>query len=198
MKNTKVDLLKTHKQEYITPKKPQMVRVKPALYLAIDGQGEPGGQAFQEAIGALMSVAFTIKMARKFAGKDYAVCKLEGLWSNVCAPRAQWRWRLMIRTPDFINDKDMKMAATKLAAKGPLVSKVQLVELAEGDCVQMLHVGPYEKVGESVALMEAFATENKMRVSGECHEIYLSDPRRVAPAKLKTILRRSVMEARAK
>jgi len=185
----KLDLYKACKAEYAAPSKPALVPVKPAQYLAIEGQGEPGGEEFVAGIGALLNVAFTVKMARKFAGKDYAVCKLECAWRNLQAPRGQWQWQLMIRTPDFINARDLQAAATKLAAKGPLVARVELIKLEEGSWVQMLHVGPYEKIGETMAQMEKFAAENGVRAAGRCHEIYLSDPRRVAAAKLRTILR---------
>ncbi len=186
----KLDLYKTCKAEYVTPRKPAFVKTKPAQYLAISGTGLPGGPEFQDAIGALYNMAFTIKMARKFAGKDYTVCKLECRWENLRAPRDQWRYELMIRTPDFITAKDLKAAvAAKLESKGPLIKQVKLVRLNERGCVQMLHVGPYDKMGETQMQLEAFATANGKKGAGRPHEIYLSDPRRVAPAKLRTILR---------
>jgi hypothetical protein len=181
----KLDLYKTHKAEYAAPKKPIMVEIKPAQYLVIEGRGEPGGPEFQAAIGALYNVAFTVKMAYKFAGKkDYGVCKLE------CTYQDRTIWRLMIRTPDFIKTKDLEQAQAKLLAKGKdaAVGRVKLIRFAEGSCVQMLHIGPYTRICDTLAVMEAFARENN-KLSGGCHEIYLSDPRRVAPAKLKTILR---------
>ena len=99
----KLDLYKTCKAEYVAPRKPAMVQAKPAQYLGLEGQGEPGGEEFVAGIGALMNVAFTVKMARKFAGKDYAVCKLECAWSSTQGSRNKWKWQLLIRTPDFIN-----------------------------------------------------------------------------------------------
>jgi hypothetical protein len=185
----KLDLYKTCKAEYAAPRRPTMVAVKPAQYLAIEGQGSPGGQEFVAGIGALYNVAFTVKMARKRAGKEYAICKLECAWENLQAPRDKWKWQLLIRTPDFINAKDLQAAGVKLAAKGPRIAQVQLVKLEEGSCVQMLHVGPYDKEPETMGQMEEFAAEARLRAAGRAHEIYLSDPRRVAPAKLRTILR---------
>ena len=193
---TKIDLYKLHKAEYVTPKKPVLVRLKPAQYLAINGQGAPGGERFTAAIGALYGAAFTIKMTRKFAGKqDYAVCKLEGQWffdgdpGNL--PRDQWRWKLMIRTPDFIGQKDLKAAVAMLLKKGKPreVEEVKLETIDEGQCVQMLHVGPYDREPETIVLMRAFAEQQGWRLAGPHHEIYLSDPRRVPPERLKTILR---------
>jgi hypothetical protein len=198
----KLDLYKLHKADYVAPKKPALVRLKPVIYLAIEGQGAPGGDKFTACIGALYGMAFTIKMTRKFAGlQDYVVCKLEGQWwadgadsGFTKTPKDQWRWKLLIRTPDFIKSKDLEQAATVLVkrGKGANVERVGLETLDEGQCVQMLHVGPYEKECETIALMEAFAEKQQLRFHGRHHEIYLSDPRRVPPERLKTILRHPV------
>jgi hypothetical protein len=192
----KLDLCKLHKAEYATPKKPVLVRTKPARYLAISGRGAPGGERFTACIGALYGAAFTIKMTRKFAGKqDYAVCKLEGQWffdgDPAGTPKDEWKWKLMIRTPDFISEEDLKTAVGTLLKRGKSreVEEVALERIDEGDCVQMLHVGPYEKENETVALMRNFAEAGGLKLGGPHHEIYLSDPRRVPPERLKTILR---------
>jgi hypothetical protein len=165
----KIDLYQLHKSEYAAPKKPVLLECLPAQYLAVKGSGEPGGEAFQAAIRTLYKTAFTIKMASKFAGRDYAVCKLEGIW------RAKNDWTLIIRTPDFITKTD-----------------VPLIRLDEGRAIQLLHVGPYDRITESVARMQEFAASEKLRFKGAHHEIYLSDPRRVEPARLRTILRQPV------
>ena len=198
----KLDLYKANKADFAASRKPALVRLKPATYLAISGQGAPGGDEFTASIGALYGMAFTIKMTRKFAGQqDYSVCKLEGQWwangsdaGFAKAPKEQWRWKLMIRTPEFIKEKDLEQAAAVLAkrGKGANVERVILETLDEADCVQMLHVGPYEKEHETIALMEAFAEKQQLRFHGRHHEIYLSDPRRVPPERLKTILRHPV------
>jgi hypothetical protein len=201
MAAAKLDLYVLHKDEYITPKTPQFVKIKSAKYLAIIGKGEPGGEVFTAKLGALYNVTFTIKMAQKFAGNDYKVCKLEGLWwtdkSNYAfgtVPRNEWNWKLMIRTPDFITERHLKDAAASLLAKGKSadVSEVQLEKINEGLCVQMLHIGPYDEESASIAMMKAFAEQKGKTFHGLHHEIYLSDPRRVAPKKLKTILRMPV------
>jgi hypothetical protein len=197
----KIDLYKLHKAEYAATRKPALVAIKPATYLAISGQGAPGGERFTACIGALYSVAFTIKMTLKFAGKrDYAVCKLEGQWWSepgkdlAKLPLDQWLWNLLIRTPDFIKEDELRQAVEVLLkrGKGEDVRRVRLETLAEGSCVQMLHVGPYEKEHETIALMRAFAEKQELQFSGKLHEIYLSDPRRVPPDRLKTILREPV------
>ena len=197
----KIDLYKLHKTEYAATRKPALVEVKPASYLAISGQGAPGGERFTASVGALYGVAFTIKMTRKFAGKqDYAVCKLEGQWWSdpgkdlAKLPLDQWLWNLLIRTPDFINEEDLRQAVEVLLkrGKGEDVKRVRRETLAEGQCVQMLHVGPYEKEHETIAVMRTFAEKQEVQFSGKHHEVYLSDPRRVPPERLKTILRQPV------
>ena len=197
----KLDLYKLHKAEYAATRKPTLVEIKPASYLTISGRGAPGGDLFTASIGALYGMAFTIKMTRKFAGQqDYAVCKLEGQWWSEPAsnfdrlPKDQWLWNLLIRTPEFIKDDDLRQAVAVLLkrGKGEEVKRVRLESLAEGLCVQMLHVGPYEKECETIAVMKAFAEQQQLLFSGKHHEIYLSDPRRVPPERLKTILREPV------
>ena len=194
--SAKLDLCKLHKAEYAAPREPVLVRTKPARYLAIRGQGAPGGARFTACIGALYGAAFTIKMTHKFAGKqDYAVGKLEGQWffdgEPAGIPKDQWKWNLMIRTPDFISPEDLQAAVDTLLKRGKSqeVKEVTLETIDEGACVQMLHVGPYEKEKETVALMQSFAEANGLKLNGPHHEIYLSDPRRVPPERLKTILR---------
>ena len=194
----KIDLYKQHKTEYAAKRKPALVETSPALYLAIRGRGAPGGERFSACIGALYGAAFTIKMTRKFAGRqDYAVSKLEAQWwadstadlSEV--PKDQWQWNLLIRTPDFITAADLEPAVAVLLkrGKGEDVRQVRLEPLAKGTCVQMLHVGPYDRVCETIAVMREFALGKHLEFHGRHHDIYLSDPRRVAPERLKTILR---------
>ena len=197
----KLDLYKLNKAEYAANREPALVALKRAAYLAISGQGAPGGEQFTASIGALYGVAFTIKMTRKFAGQqDYAVCKLEGQWWSAPGrelaklPRDQWLWNLLIRTPDFIKEEDLRQAVAVLLkrGKGEDVKRVRLESLTEGCCVQMLHVGPYEKENETIAVMKAFAESKQFEFFGKYHEVYLSDPRRVPPERLKTILRHPV------
>lgn len=150
-------------------------------------------------------MAFTIKIASKFAGRDYGVCKLEGLWwvdsgeLFMTQPKETWSWRLLIRTPDFIGKRELEAARKQLAARGkhPRFHDVELITLSEKQCVQVLHKGYYDSEPETVARMEAFAAQRGYRFDGLHHEIYLSDPRRVAPDKLRTILRIPVRAAQS-
>ena len=193
----KLDLYKENAGEYKACKKPEFVKVKAAHYLAAPGQGLPSAPLFQERIAALFTMAYTIKMARKAEGNDYAVCKLEALWwaeGGGCMkdiPLAECNWKLLIRVPDFIRKDDLKKAAQAVAAKGKKVdvSPVVLEGIKEGTCVQMLHVGPYDREAETVAVMNEFAHAAGQEFHGTHHEIYLSDPGRTAPERLRTLLR---------
>ena len=200
----KIDLYAQFKQEYVTPAAPVLVAIGPAKYLAIDGQGAPGGPRFTAAIGALYAVAFTVKMTRKFDGRqDYAVAKLEGRWyfdgDPAAVSREDWRWTLMIRTPAFVTPAELRKAVTTLRArnKPPEIAEVRLELLKEGRCVQMLHVGPYEDESRSIDAMRAVADRQGLEFSGPHHEIYLSDPRRVPKTRLRTILRQPVRPRQA-
>jgi hypothetical protein len=197
----KLNLFEMHKHEYVAKAKPALVTVGPAIYLAIDGMGAPGGEEFQSRIEALYGMAYTVKMMRKAEGRgDYVVGKLEmaypppegGGFGSV--PPEEWRWTMLIRTPEAVTTEDLSRATEALALRGKAAAAglVRLRTLEEGRCVQMLHVGPYDAIGTSVAAMREFALGEGLRFRGQHHEIYLSDPRRVAPEKLKTILREPV------
>jgi hypothetical protein len=199
---TKLDLLKQHKAEYVTPKRPVLLKVGPAKYLALEGRGAPADVAFQAAVGALYAVAFTIKMTRKAAGKgDYKIAWLEGLWWGpdkrepfaVKSPK-DWRWKVLIRTPTFVSARDVAKAQGSLLAKGKVaeVAQVKIETIREGRCVQMLHVGSYASEPATLEAMHDVAEAHGLAFRGVHHEIYLSDPRRVQASKLRTILRHSV------
>lgn len=199
----KLDLKKLWSADYAAPRKPSLLIIDKAAYLAIEGQGEPGGKEFSEKIAALYAMAYTIKMTRKYTGgQDYTVSKLEAQWWGDKGadtdfehlPRSQWCWRLMIRTPEFVKEKELKDARCKLRDRGKELwsGEVHLYRVKEGKCVQMLHVGAYDEVGRTHEVMLAYAEASKLSFSGLHHEIYISDPHRVAPEKLKTILRQPV------
>lgn len=201
---TKIDLFKQlSRSDYVKPKKPTLVETAEGCYLTISGAGEPGGEEFAAKVGALYAMAYTIKMTRKFDGRqDYVIGKLEGQWwsdrgpdlKNI--PKREWRWRLMIRTPDFVTQAELDQAAKALTDKGkdPEVKAVKREILCEGPCIQMLHLGPFENEWETISQMLEFAGEAGYESHGRHHEIYLSDPRRVPPERLKTILRMPVRQ----
>lgn len=197
---SKIDLFKQHKADYAAPRTPQYVTPEAAAYLAIRGKGGPSGEEFQAGVAALYGIAYGLKFGRKKAGlgPDYGVCKLEALyWGKSKTgdfsrlPKSEWNWKLLIRTPDFIDADEIAETARALIDKGkdPLVTRVKLETLDEGDCVQQLHVGPFDQVGATIESMRALVEDDGRRFAGTYHEIYLSDPRRVAPEKLKTIVR---------
>lgn len=194
----KLDLYKVHKAEYVAPKKPVLIQTKPARCVTITGRGAPGGGAFGKRAGALYNVAYTLKMVKKLAGKDYKVSNLESLWwsdkdyQNLAAENPDtWNWKILIRVPDFIVAQDLKQAILILREKGkpPEVAQVKLEIIDEGQCVQMLHVGPYSQVGKTISQMFELAREKHLSFRGRLQEIYLSDLGRVPAARLRTILR---------
>jgi hypothetical protein len=197
----KIDLFRQLTTDYKQAKKPILFQSTPGQYLAINGSGKPGCVAFQQAVAALYSMAFTAKMTRKAAGLgDYVVCKLEALWwaeGNVAISQVDqdlWQWKLMIRTPDCVSKIDLHSARQALQDKGKAsgVEKIVMEIIDEGYCVQMLHVGPYEKEHETIGTMQAFMFDHDVKPLGHHHEIYVSDPRRIKPERLKTILRQPV------
>lgn len=198
MPATKLDLYKLHKEEYVTPASPTLVKIKAARYLAVPGQGAPGGEVFSACVGALYAVAYTIKMDKKAGGNDYKVSGLEGQWWGtrgnpdfLSDPRETWCWKLLIRVPDFVSKQDVQAAAAAVKAKrkSEEADTVQLEKITEGLCLQMLHVGPYDTEMNTMARMRACAREQGLEFRGLHHELYLSDPHRVAPEKVKTIIR---------
>jgi hypothetical protein len=197
----KYDTYKVHKADYVSPKDPVLLTIKPAKYLIVDGEGEPGGPRFQEATQALYTVAYTMKFMKKAESKDYKVAGLEGLWwtksgrfdwQNI--KPSEWLWKLLIRTPEFITRKDVNAAQKTALVKGKpaKVKDVKLETIKEGKSIQILHIGPYDAERSTVERMEAFAQEMGLAFHQYHHEIYLSDPRRVKPEKIRTILRHPV------
>ncbi len=197
----KIDLKKAFKDDYVAAKKPVLLDIGKSTYLAITGRGAPGGPEFQARVGALYAMAYAVKMTRKFGGEqDYTISNLEAQWwtdDGRClpdVPRDQWCWKLLIRTPGFVKQAELANAAGTLRKKGkaPEASEVKLETVTEGRCVQMLHVGPYDREGDTMAVMTAFAGSKGLTLHGLHREIYISDPRRVPAEKLKTILRQPV------
>jgi hypothetical protein len=174
-------------------------------YLTITGVGSPERPEFGAAVQALYSVAWTLKMASKRAGRDFKVMTLEGIWWGPVqdradlqhAPGVDWHWKLVIRVPDFVSESDVRAAQDELVGKGraPSARMVQLERIDEGECVQALHVGPYGSELETIKAMSGFARANGRVQRGPHHEIYLSDPNRTTPERLRTILRHPVARA---
>jgi hypothetical protein len=185
----------------------RIVDVPDLRYLMIDGHGDPNTTpAFKDATEALYPLAYKLKFGSKQTlGRDYVVMPLESLWwaddmdsFTSARDKSRWDWTLMIMVPDWINDGMFAAAVDQLAAgdRPRSLDKVRLGPLSEGRCVQTLHVGPYDDEASVLLRMhEEFIPANALRMSGRHHEIYLSDARKVAPEKLRTILRQPVTAA---
>lgn len=185
----------------------RFVDVPDRQYLMVDGHGDPNSSpAFTAAVEALYPVAYTLKFASKRdLGRDYVVPPLEGLWwaqdmdaFTSARDKARWDWTLMILVPDWVDGTMVAAAIGKVGATdGPArLDDLRLEELSEGRCVQTLHVGSFDDEAEVLArLHDEFVPAHGLRMVGSHHEIYLSDLRKVAPEKMRTILRQPVAPA---
>lgn len=198
----KVDLKKTLDAYRATSGKFRVVEVSPTQYLMIDGRGDPNGPEFQDAVSVLYPVAYKLKFASRAVGRDYVVMPLEALWSapDMAAftsrrDKSQWDWTALIMVPDWTTAADVRAAVDTVAAgTAPTrLAEVRRETLDEGRCVQTLHLGAFDDEGPTLArLHDEFIPAQGFRMSGRHHEIYLSDLRKVEPAKLRTILRQPV------
>jgi len=204
----KIDLTKTYKTYFTARTKPELLEIEKANFISITGKGDPSGQAFLDKIEALYPVAYTLKFDFKAKDKDFVVSKLEGLWwfdenkyatstmatAPVDVPRSEWEYRLLIRLPDFVTQKDFEKAIEKAFEKKKLqlMKEVTYFTMTEGTSVQMLHIGSYATEPETLKKIGDFIEENNLKRNGLHHEIYLSDFRKTVPEKLKTILREPV------
>jgi hypothetical protein len=196
---SKVDLKRDQRHLYAPPTgKYVEVEVPPMRYLAVDGSGRPGSQTYQQAVEALFAASYAAKfVSKRELDRDYVVMPLEGLWWSddmttfITRDKDRWSWRMLIRQPDWLDEQIMKAAVEGARAKGrDPDGLLQLVELDEGRCAQTLHLGSYDDEGPSLAhLHNEYLPGRGLRPTGLHHEIYLSDARRVAPDKLRTILR---------
>lgn len=182
----------------------RIVDVPRLQYLMLDGHGDPNtSPAFNSAVRTLFPLAYKLKFASKRSlGKDYVVMPLEGLWwaddmdsFTVARDKSNWDWTLMIMQPDWITQAMFEEAVRNVGENDPLhgLDQVRLEMLTEGRCVQTLHVGSYDDEAATLATMHhEFIPNQKLAMVKHHHEIYLSDFRKVAPAKLRTILRQPV------
>lgn len=198
----KIDFKKTEKYYYFPPKKFEIVTIPERQYLMIDGKGEPGGKTYTHALETLYPVAYKIKFFSKVELKrDYVVPPLEGLWwaddmsTFITREKSAWQWTMMIMTPEWISQKLFQntRAEVKEAKNPPSIDILRLETYDEGLSVQIMHHGSYEDETPIIAdLHDRFIPENNLKETGHHHEVYISDPRRVAPEKLKTVLRQPV------
>jgi hypothetical protein len=201
---SKVDFKKELKELYVPPKKFVLVNVPEMQFLMVDGHGDPNvAQEYQDAVEALYAVAYKIKFAsKKQLGSDYVVPPLEGLWwaedmgaFTTARDKSQWDWTIMIMTPDWITSEVFSEALglVRKSKNLPSLDQVRLESYLEGLSVQIMHIGSYDDEGPILMKMHTeFIPENGYVENGKHHEIYLNDPRRIAPEKLKTVLRQPI------
>jgi len=198
----KIDLKKELKHLYNPPKEIVFVDVPEMNFLMIDGSGDPNtSQEYKDAIEALYAVSYTLKfMVKKENEVDYAVMPIEGLWWT--DPISQftmenkniWKWTAMIMQPEYVTEELFNRAVEQVKIKKNLsaLSKIELKSLHEGLSVQLMYTGSYSAEGPTIEKLHNFIKENGYELRGKHHEIYLSDPRRSAPEKLKTVIRQPV------
>ena len=204
------DFKKEYKEFYLPKNLPEIVDVPDMNYVAVRGAGNPNeeGGAYQQAIGVLYAVSYTIKMSYKGNHRiegffEYVVPPLEGFWwqDGVAGvdytDKSAFHWISVIRLPDFVTGPDFEWAVAEAERKKKIdCSMAELLTLREGLCVQMMHIGSYDSEPESVARMDRYLLENgyqnDLSETRLHHEIYLSDPRKTAPEKQKTVIRHPV------
>ena len=204
------DFKKEYKEFYLPKNKPQIVTVPAANYIAVRGQGDPNAEGgdYKRSIGILYAVAYTIKMSKlgdhRMAGYyDFVVPPLEGFWWQEGVQgvnytnKAAFQWISVIRMPDFVTREEFDWAVAEATRKKGLdCSRAEFLTIDEGLCVQIMHHGPYDDEPATVALMDAYLAENGWEndfSEGRLHhEIYLSDARKVAPEKWKTVIRHPI------
>jgi len=201
---SKVDFKKEYKVLFSPPREFVLLEVPEMQFLMVDGHGDPNvAQEYQEAVEALYAVAYKIKFAsKKQLGRDYVVPPLEGLWwaedmgaFTTARDKSKWDWTMMIMTPEWIS-QEMYADAVEQVRQGKhpaALEKVRLERYNEGLSVQIMHIGSYDDEGPTLMKMHnEFLPENGYVENGKHHEIYLGDPRKLAPEKLKTVLRQPV------
>ena len=204
------DFKKEYKEFYLPKNKPEIVNVPTANYIAVRGKGNPNTPdgEYQQAISVLYAVAYTLKMSCKTDYKiegffEYVVPPLEGFWwqDNVdgvdYGNKDSFNWISVIRLPDFVTKKDFEWAVETATQKKKLdCSNAEFLTIDEGLCVQIMHIGPFDNEPETVAIMDAFLEkngyENDINENRIHHEIYMSDARKVAPEKWKTVIRHPI------
>lgn len=200
------DFKKEYKEFYLPPVTPTLVDVPPANYIAVSGTGNPNdeGSEYKDSIGLLYGIAFTIKMSKKGGRQiegyfDYVVPPLEGLWWSEngdvnYAHKEAFHFISMIRLPEFVTRADFDWAVAEATCKKKTdFSKVEFFHYEEGRCVQCMHIGPFDSEPITIGKMKAFAEQQGLSIAiddvSRHHEIYLSDPRKTAADKLKTVIR---------
>jgi hypothetical protein len=200
-----IDYKKKDKELYRPKTSPSIINVPEMPFLCVDGKGDPNDAEgeFGKAVKLLYGVQYTIKMSKKKQNIpdgyfDYVVPPLEGLWTvenkDDIKDKSKYIWTLMIRLPEFVNQKTFEWASSEAAkTKNINTEKVKFIKLKEGMCVQAMHIGPFDDEPKTIALIDKYIDENNLtndiNTERHHHEIYLSDLRKTEKSKLKTVLR---------
>lgn len=199
----KLDLGKADKTYYSASSEPGLVEFSELPFLTLRGQGAPGGDEFTDKVSALIPLAYGMKKRTKQFGQDFIVPKLESLWwvegdrSANEVPRAEWYWKLLIRMPEFAEERYFADVVEEVwKNKGNAhIRDARYETIREGLCVQLLHTGAYDTEEETISKLHRYMEEHRLVANGAHHEIYVSDPRKVEAARLKTIIRQPVARA---
>ncbi|GCE31847.1 hypothetical protein KDA_73310 [Dictyobacter alpinus] len=194
---TRLDLKVDLKHLYSPPvQKVEIVEIPDMNFLMLDGKGDPNtAQEYKDAVEALYSLAYTTKfLLKKEIGIDYPVMPLEGLWwadGGRDAPRENWQWTMMIMQPDCVTNEWFNEACKQAQRKKklPALEKIRLERFHEGNAAQIMHIGPFADEGPTIEKLHRFMEEHGCIFQGKHHEIYLNDMRRVAPDKMRTVIR---------
>jgi hypothetical protein len=200
---SKVDYKKALKHLYRpSAKEFEVVDVPPMNFLMIDGHGDPNtAQEYKDAVEALYAVAYALKfMSKKEEGMDYVVPPLEGLWwvenmeTFTTDDKDAWDWTMMIMQPEWVSHQMFEEALKRVEKKKnlPALHKLRLDTYREGPSAQILYIGPYADEGPTIARLHNYIEENGYQLRGKHHEIYLGDPRKTAPEKLRTVIRQPI------
>jgi hypothetical protein len=207
----KIEWKKQGKELYLPKNKPELVKVPPMKFFMLDGKGNPNSEEFSDAVGLLYSLSYTIKMFPKKGVipqgyYEYTVFPLEGVWGIAdqgknlgYLDKNLFMYTIMIRQPDFVTEDIAQAAIASVAKKKDclLLGKVRFETAEEGMCVQMMHLGSYDSEAVSFKKIKEFCDMNGLERTSRTHrEIYISDPRKTAPEKCKTVLRVKVQELR--
>lgn len=210
----KFDFKKEYKNLYMPKTKPSIVDVPEMIFIAIDGNGDPNiSEDYKNAVEVLYGLSYTIKMSKMNGTQpegyfEYVVPPLEGLWwgDNIdlvemkITDKSKFYWTMMIRQPEFVTEEVFEAAKKALSKKKPHMdlSKARFMRYTEGLCAQVMHIGPYDDESATVKLLDQYVIDNgyknDMSDTRKHHEIYISDPRKTKPEKLKTVIRHPIVK----
>ena len=200
----KTDLKKELKVAFSAKRRPEIVDIPPMQYISFEGKGDPNNSPlFEKGMNVLYGLAYTLKFQLKKQGRDFVVAPLEGQWwgthMEVFAEsrKDEWLWKVMIAVPEFVTKSDFEAARRALTEQKdvPGLEEAVIETIHDGPSVQVLYYGPYAEEGPTIAAMHQYAFDLGYKLRSRHREVYMSDPRRTAPEKLKTIIRQPVERA---